>query len=299
MDTTLISADTMMMGGLLATLAATGFNGALERSMKRKDKRYTCEILFSDVCNSRDKLLLFKLLSDFGKKNSKMKKFQTAYATMKRPTPRRVQAYENTGYVDEYGDPIMETVYNDQNEPHTVLTSHEQVPFNLPKQGFDVIDKEDKKTSIKPIIQAGDLQGYEFRMSHTFVNVLYDVLRRSKDHFDDDKECIDAFQAAFHGCLSPNTNITIHCPANQVSFWSTFGECLKIAAFVVSGAAIITGIVLAAVYCWPVAAFAAAATAGVAVSAGTICTCIAIVATAVVSVVLTACAWIASWFKWW
>ena len=299
MEAATISADTLMMGGLLATLAATGFKDAVQRAIDRQDKRYTCDILFSDMCNSRDKLLLFKLLSDFGRKNSKMKKFQVAYATLKHSTPRRVQAYENTAYVNEHGDPIIETVYNEKNEPHTILTSHEQVSFHLPKQGFDVIDREKKKTSIKPIIQAGDLMGYEFRMSHTFVNVLYDVLRRSKEHFDDDKECVDAFRAAFHGCLSPNTNITIHCPENQVSFFSAFKHCLKIALFVVSGVAIITGIVVAAVYCWPAAALAAAAAAATTVSAGTICTCIAIVATAVISSVVTACAYIAAWMKWW
>lgn len=287
MEAATISADTLMMGGLLATLAATGFKDAVQRAIDRQDKRYTCDILFSDMCNSRDKLLLFKLLSDFGKKNSNMKKFQVAYATLKHSTPRRVQAYENTAYVNEHGDPIIETVYNDKNEPHTILTSHEQVSFHLPKQGFDVIDRENKKTSIKPIIQAGDLMGYEFRMSHTFVNVLYDVLRRSKEHFDDDKECVDAFQAAFHGCLSPNTNITIHCPENQVSFFRLFKHCLGTAFFVVSGVTIITGIVVAAVYCWPLA-----------VAAG-VASCVALVASAVISSVVTACAYIAAWIKWW
>ena len=282
-----VSADTLMMGGLLATLASTGFKDAVQRAIDREDKRYRCEILFSDLFNSRDKLLFFKLMSDFGKKTSKMKKFQVAYARVKLPTPRQEKAYRDSAYINQFGDPIIEQVLTDEGEPLIITTSHKQMPFNLPKQGFDVLDKKKKKTSIKPILQGGELLGYELRMSHTFVNVLYDVLKRSKDHFTDDQQCAEAFNTAFWGCLSSDVIVNVRCPADEVSYWRAFGNCLKVAGFVVFGAAIITGIVMAAVYCWPTVAAAA------------IGTCVAIVATAVVSSVTTVCLFVAAWIKWW
>lgn len=280
-----IPVDTMMMGGLLASIAASGVMNSVKRNVERKDKRYTCDIMFSDITKSGDRLLLYKLMSDFGRQNNNMKKFQVAYAMMK-TSGENVDAYRDTGYIDEYGDPIIERVYDEDGKPYAVNATHSRISFRLPKQGFDVIDKDGEKTSIKPIIQNGDLCGYEFRMSREFGNILYDVIKQCKEHFTDDKERMETFSVAFNGRISSNTTTNIHCPENQVSFWSVMGSAFCVMGYIVSGIAVVGGIICAAIILWPLVAIAGTAALVGLVVGTVICTLVA------------AAGFIAGWVKW-